>query len=123
RRRPRVESAGRVQALSRHEIRTRGSGGLDGGAAMSLPLARPVRFPERLEKIPTSELLSRLDKLKNRLLEPRGWHPRALAGLGGRRSGAPAACADCLRGTTLYYGGVAVCVDCARKRALETLTN
>ena len=88
---------------------------------MTLPLARPVRFPEPLEKLPLGELLGRLKgKLKNR---PRGGWPRALAGLGGRRSGKPAACTDCLRGTTLYYGDVALCDHCARMRALEAPTN
>ena len=79
---------------------------------MTLPLARPVRFPEDLAKLP-----------KDRLLEPpRGW-PRALAGLGGRRSGKPAACTDCPRGTTLYYGDVALCDTCARLRWLNVLQN
>jgi len=88
---------------------------------MTLPLARPVRFPEPLEKLPLGELLGRLKgKLKNR---PRGGWPRALAGLGGRRSGKPAACTDCLRGTMLYHGDVALCDHCAHMRALNALNN
>jgi len=77
---------------------------------MTVPLARPVRFPEDLAKLP-----------KDRLLEPRGW-PRALAGLGGRRAGKPAACADCLQGTTLYFGSTPLCDHHARMRALKILT-
>ena len=84
------------------------------------PLARPVRFPEPLEKLPLGELLNRLKgKLKDR---PRGW-PRALAGLGGQRSGDRTACSDCLRPTALYFGHVPLCDHCARMRALEILND